>query len=41
MGGQLLFDFYDHRFSPFAGIRRLRSRLTKRRIAKAARQLQR
>ena len=36
MGSQLLFDFYDHRFSPFAGIRRLRSRLTKRRIAKAA-----
>jgi len=34
--GQIVFDFYQNRFSAFAGIRRLRSRLTKRRIQKAA-----
>lgn len=34
--GQIVFDFYQDRFSPFAGIRRLRSRLTKRRVQKAA-----
>jgi len=34
---QMVFDFYQDQLSPFAGVRRMRSRLIKRRVGKLAR----
>lgn len=39
--GQFLFDFYEERFTPLAGVERLRSRLTKKRARRRMAQLQR